>query len=369
LIVQGIGNMPSKEEVIKQIKRYYLFYGPNDYRLRERVTSLVKAVIEPGSEAFDLDRFDGNVHEAPDIVNAVSTPPVISPLRVVTLSDTEELSPTGQAFLESFLSKIPEYSVLAMTAAKIDKRSKLFKRLSSEEKGPKVTSEAVHTFSFDEFGPGDAITLISQFASERKKSISSQTAGAMVEIFGTDPYKLENEIEKMSLYIGEKAEIEKKDLAFASGLDRVETPDELPGMILDGKIGRALEFCRKAIASGISEFQIMFILRNYLIGLNLAMSIKSQSQLAGLLRTRPVLIRPKANEDFWGVVQRKAQDFYSRSRKTNQDAVAKGLTYLFRAEYSLKSARFEPEGVIELLIIALYLVFNGNKSSSELYLV
>jgi DNA polymerase III delta subunit len=359
--------MPPKDDVIMQIKRYYLFYGTNDYRLAERVRSLVKAVIDPGSEAFDLDRFDGRTADAATVVNAASTPPVISPLRVVTLANVDELSATGQGFIEMFLDKIPDYSVLAMTAERLDKRSKLFKRLASEEKSKDVPNEKVHTYHFAGPEPSEALNLVSQFATERQKEIAPQVAGAVVEMFGFNPYRLQNEVEKLALYVGEKAQIEKKDLAFASGFDRVETPDELPGMIMDGQITRALSLTRQAIASGISEFQIMFILRNYLIGLNLAYRAKGLGQLIGTIAKRPTIVRNKADEDYIVVARRKAEDFYARSRMIDQSAVAQGLIYLFRAEYSLKSARFPSEGVIELLIVALYLAFKGNKSETKLY--
>ena len=51
---------PLDSSGIAKIKRFLLFHGPNAFKLDERVSSLVKAVIEPGAEAFDLDRFDGN---------------------------------------------------------------------------------------------------------------------------------------------------------------------------------------------------------------------------------------------------------------------------------------------------------------------
>jgi DNA polymerase-3 subunit delta len=353
--------MPSKEDILKQIKRYYLFYGPNDFKLDERVASLIKNIIEPGSEAFDLDRFDGKTHDAADIINVISTPPVISPLRVVILANADDLSSSGQTFLESFLGKIPSYSTLAMTvhAVKTDKRSKLFKRLSSEEKGPKVPNDKVHAYYYSNYEPSDAAGLIVKFAADAGKTISQDATNAIVEIFGIDPYRLKNEVEKLSLFAGEKSNVEKQDLAFASGLDRAETPDELPGMILDGHLGKALEFTRRAIASGITEFQILFILRNYLTALNLAQGVKSQNQLLALMAKRPMLVRAKADEEYMAAVRRRSQEFYIRSRNIDQGSVAKGLTYMFRAEYSLKSARFAPEGVIEFLIVALYLVFRG----------
>jgi DNA polymerase III subunit delta len=337
--------MPSQDEIIKRIKRYYLFYGPNDYKLDERVASLIKAVISPGSEAFDLDRFYGKNCEISNVINSASTPPVISPLRVTILRDVDKTTSSEQGRLEAFLAKIPEYSVLAMTASKIDKRSKFFKRLASEDKS--------NSFYFDTNKPDEAIAMVIKFAFDRGKKISNAVAAIIVETYDTDPYRLENEVEKAVLFVGEKSEIEKKDLAQASGFKRVETAYDLPDLILDGKLDEALELARHAIASGISEIQIMYILKSYIQGLNVALTSGSIRNLMSALRTGPD----------------RARALYAKSQKISQGAVLKGLTYTFRAEYSLKSARFPPEAVIELLITALYLTFKGNIPKDKLYLI
>jgi DNA polymerase-3 subunit delta len=347
-----LGPEISPEDRLKKIKRYYLFYGPNGYWLDERVSSLVKVAISAGAEAFDLDRFEGKACDITQVINAISTPPVISPLRVVILANVDHLSAAGQARLESLLSRIPEYSVLAMVAAKMDRRSKLFKRLASEEKG-KADEGNAHTYYHDVYSPGEAVAIIEGFAAELGKKISSAAALGLAETFGSDPYRLKNEVDKISLYAGDKKEIDKKDLAFASGFDRVETVDDLPGLILDDKRDQALALIGRAMASGISEFQILFILRNFLWGLNAAATSKNIGQLMSMMR----------------MSQDRARDLFKRSKVVSQEAVAMGLTYIFRAEFSLKSARFSSEGVMELLVMSLCLVFGGNIPRSRLYLV
>ena len=154
---------PIDQAALAKFKRYYLFYGPNNYKLDERVRSLIKAVIEPGSEPFDLDRFDGDRVDFSKVINAASTPPVISSLRVTILTSVDKLSAQSLNRLEPFLSKIPAYSVLAMTAVKLDKRIKIFKRLAAEEK--------TNTFFFDLFKPAEAADLVVKAAANRGKFI------------------------------------------------------------------------------------------------------------------------------------------------------------------------------------------------------
>lgn len=337
--------MSSKSDTAKQIRRYYLFYGLNDYKLNERIASLVKAVVASGSESFDLDRFDGKSVELPVVVNAVSTPPVLSPLRVVALTSVDKLSAANQNYLESLLPKIPEYTVLAMTAAKPDKRSKLFKKLLAEDK--------IHSFNYEEYKPQDAAALAVKFAFDRGKKLSPDVSAMIVDIFGVEPYRLENEIEKLALFTEQKKEIEKQDLAFSAGFNRPETLFDLPDYIIKGQPGKALELTRRAIATGTNEMQILYILKNYLIGINAAQSDGDIKKIMSTL----------------GTTFFRAKDYSLKARTLNQDKVLKGLTYIFRAEYSLKSSRFPSETVIELLVIALYLALRGNIDEAKLYLM
>lgn len=334
---------PLDKSQLAKFKRYYLFYGPNDFKLDERVKSLIATVIEPGADAFDLDRFAANHIDISNVINAASTPPIMSSLRVVILTNIEKLSAGALKRLEAFLPKIPPYAVLAMTASKIDKRIKFYKQLAAQDK--------VHSYFFDLPKPGEAAGLVAEFASSRGKKVSSYIANAIVETFGADPYRLENEVEKLSLYVGDKPEIEKTDLAFASGFTHVETPYDLPELIVSGKPEQALELARAALASNVSEMHLLWILKNYLLRCNTAHALGNPKAIMSALKVP------------YGV----AQGILTSARRVSQESIIKGLTYIFRAEYSLKSARFPSEVVIELLITALSLTFKGNIPRDKLY--
>jgi len=325
-----------REDKIKRIGRYYLFYGANEYMLKQKLSSLIKTVIPPGGEAFDLDRFNGKRCEMADLLNSVCTPPAVSPLRVAILENVEKLPARALGMLCHALPKIPEYSVLAMTAEKADRRLKLFKMLLS---GDKVAYE------FNEFSHSEAANLATKFAADRGKRIDPHLVEALVGIYGTEPYRLENEIEKLALLSGEKGEIEKKDLAFASGYSRVETAYDLPELAFDGKIKEALELCGRAITSGISEIQILYILKNHLERLNSACNLRDFQELIATYR----------------IPYKAAARIFAQSRKVKPAAILSCLSYIFRAEYALKSARFPARSVIELLVVAIYRAASGNK--------
>jgi len=263
----------------------------------------------------------------------------MSPLRIVVLSDTEKLPTAGQKMLHDRLEKIPEYSVLAMTAAKADKRSALFKYLLKLDKK--------QSFLYKELGSAEAAKLAVEFASRRGKSMSPQVADILVTIFGIDPYRLENEIEKLALYTGRKEEIEKEDLAFSAGFTKIETPYDLPDLIISGQVSAALELTSKALMSGISEMQLLYILKNHFSRLCISYNSQDIKELMA-----------KCRIPFFAAKVVKGQ-----SRRVQPAAVCAALEDIFRAEYSLKSARFRPDMVIELLIMRLFLAVEGNKAA------
>jgi DNA polymerase-3 subunit delta len=331
--------MAPENDVIKKIKRYYLFHGPNPYKLNERVASLIKAAIPEGGQTFDLDRFEGKRCDIPTLLNSISTPPVIGPLRIVALADVDKIPISGQKMIEGFLDRIPEYSVLAMTAAKADKRSGLFKKL--------ISLDRKQSFEFNEFSAAEAAGLAVEFAAERGKEMSPQVADMLVAIFGVDPYRLANEVEKLALYTGRENRIEKKDLAFSAGFVKIETPYDLPDLIISGQVAAALELASRALMSGTSEIQLLYILKNHLS--RLCISHNSNDLKEVIARGRMPYFAAKT--------------VMAQSKKISQRAVLQGLAEIFRAEYSLKSARFDPEMVIAALIMRLYFAMAGNNNA------
>jgi len=264
----------------------------------------------------------------------------MSPLRLVLLHDIDKLSAASAERLKSLWTKIPPSSILVMSSLKYDKKSKLYSDFIAKKGEP----DKIHLFEFSEYEPAATLRLLSNFAESRGKHIAAETSSAMMGLFGHDIFRLENEIEKLCLYAGDKLTLEKKDMALSSGFSKVETVNDLPELIFSSALDEALSLVRRGVSSGISEMQMLFILRNSVFGLNAAKNLTNYQEL----------LRQFA-------YKKEVLDKYQRfSRQVNQLAINQQVMLVFQAEYALKSARFPADAVIEALVISLSRALKGN---------
>jgi DNA polymerase III delta subunit len=99
--------------------------------------------------------------------------------------------------------------------------------------------------------------------------------------------------------------------------------------------------------------QMLYILKNHVMALN---SARKAGSIKGLMSMHRMPLEP-------------AKQILAAASKLSQESINKGLTAIFRAEYSLKSARFPSETVMELLVMTLYLVLKGNIPKDKMYLL
>lgn len=97
---------------------------------------------------------------------------------------------------------------LVISAGKVDRRKSFFKTL--EKAGRVELFEALTAEDRD--WEVTAAALVQREAEARGKSISDMVAGALVETVGPNTAQLVAEVEKLSLYVGERSRIEQADV-------------------------------------------------------------------------------------------------------------------------------------------------------------
>jgi DNA polymerase III delta subunit len=83
-------------ERLSKFKRFYFFHGEDEYSKMQKVKSLVNLAVTKGFEDFDYHYFEGRGLDAATLVNAASSPPFGSPLRVILLRNFDKVSAKGQ---------------------------------------------------------------------------------------------------------------------------------------------------------------------------------------------------------------------------------------------------------------------------------
>jgi len=333
--------------LIAEIRRYYLFYGPEEYLKWRRIKDLIAAVITPGFESFDYAVFSGRGIDMTALINNVSSPPMGSVLRVTVLRDIEKLSPKALDLLDRFIRQIPDYSCLVLTCEKLDMRKKIFKTLLAEKKS---------CIEFKEQTPQKAAEMAMALAAEMKAELSRDNAFYLIETIGTNAGRIRQEIEKLSLYAGPKEPITRETISQMCGGSPVGTITDLPEKVASGDVAGALKILNQLLLARESEGAILYRLKDYFLKLNLAKS----SNMPSLALARAL----GYGESFVAY----AEKLRKITAKMSQRSITECLHTIYECEIALKSGRVAKDQLLRQFICRLnQAIKSGNKKQAEVY--
>ncbi|MGX8728620.1 MAG: DNA polymerase III subunit delta, partial [Lachnospiraceae bacterium] len=203
-----------------QFHRVYLLYGPEAYLRLSYANKLCEAIL-PSSDTLNYARFDGAKTEESAIIDFAETMPFLAERRLIRVQDSGFFKKAAD-HLPDYLKKIPDYAVIVFVENEIDKRSRLFKAVSS-------TGLAV------EFPIQDERTLLRWGAgilARAKLRIREDDMRYLLQRTGSDMGRLSSEINKLIHYLRgrEQEEIWREEaLAEAYALEEARMEAELYG--------------------------------------------------------------------------------------------------------------------------------------------
>jgi len=325
-------------ERISKISRFYLFHGEDEYSKMKKVKSLIDSVITKGFEDFDYHYFEGRGLDAPALINAASSPPFGSPIRVILLRNFDKVSPKGQELISRFIGLIPEYTTLVMTCGKIegnDKRKKVFKTLLADKK------------TCIEFGllPPDKISaIIRQTADELQIKIEPQALEYLIETIGNNIGILEQELIKLGIYVGPDNSIKESDIAQLTGAGIIGTVYDLPVKIAQGSTAEALRLLNNLLLTKEGEGTILFRIKEFFLRLNMAKV--ANASLYSLMK------------DFH-LFKKTAEILTMFTQKLSFGCIISCLHYIYECEIGLKSAGMKKNIILIDLVSRLCVEVNG----------
>lgn len=176
------------------LKSVYLLHGPEGYLVRRYRDKLLKAFCGNGSKKeldddMNFNSFVGKDFTQEQIIDLAETLPFFADRRVILLEDTEFFIKNGDK-LADYLGNKAESTVFIFVEGDIDKRSKLYKAITS------VGHAA-------EFRKQDEDTLkrwIVSLVKNEKKQITIRAVESLIERTAGDMELLNHELEKLFCY-------------------------------------------------------------------------------------------------------------------------------------------------------------------------
>ena len=141
--------------------------------------------------------------ELADVLDELRTPGFFAPRRVVIVRDADDFVTTHRQALESYLQKPATAAALVLLVASWPSNTRLYKLVARI--GEAIQCEAV---------AGKALVRwLHEAAARRGKQLDPQAAELLAKLTDNDLAVLDAEIEKLSLYVGRRETITKKDVS------------------------------------------------------------------------------------------------------------------------------------------------------------
>jgi DNA polymerase-3 subunit delta len=250
----------------------YIIHGEEVF-IRERALLRLKQIIHKLKGSIERVSFDNRM-DITDWTNGLYDVPMFNPIRLVIAGEFSDLKNEQVELLLEYLKKPSPDVILLLLSYKIDKRKT--KLLSILEHG--LVCEAKHPKA------EDLAMWIKGFAGERGKTIEPQAVEFLKERYDSDLARIEKELEKTSLYLGERTVIKREIIVFiATGVSSCSIFDLSPVLAAKNK-KLFLERVQKLLNAGESPILInstlMSRIKKLLLGHDALLSRVSDSELA-----------------------------------------------------------------------------------------
>lgn len=242
--------MKQINEDIKQgnFKQIYLLYGEERYLKRQYKERLRKALCGD-DDTMNTHFYEGKDISIGEIIDLAETLPFLAERRVIFLTDSGLFKSGGEKMAE-YLASPNETTYFIFTESEIDKRSKLFKTVSSRGYAA-------------EFAIQDENTLkrwVAGVLAKDNKKISESTVQLLLSKTGTDMDNIQSELEKLICYCMERDVVTSEDVETICTTRISNHIFDMINAIADRQQKRALELYYDLLALKEPPMRILFLI-------------------------------------------------------------------------------------------------------------
>lgn len=220
----------------------YLFYGEEDFLIDEAVEALIAETLPEESRTFNLDVFSATEVDPRDIVARANSFPMMMQHRVVVIKDFDRLGEKNKEKekgkerdpLRSYLENPSPTTILVLIAKKPDK----------------TIREKVETIEFSRLDENSLRRWIIERAARYGKQISREACEALTTYVGNSLRALDKEVEKISIYAGDKKTIAIDDVNAVAGVSKTFNVFELSRAVGNRDLKRSLEILDRMMEFG-----------------------------------------------------------------------------------------------------------------------
>src|SRR5215475_3266846 len=220
---------------------------------------LIDRFVPEAARAWAVSRFSADRNEVNAAVSQAQTLPMLSPIQLIFLEDTEAIESLGEKrrdeavkLLESYFENPASFTILVFEASALDQRMKLAKMLVENSLVVEVGLGEKQDDRLD-----SAVALAKIMAKEEGVDFEKGAADDLAEAVSADLQRLKTEIAKLSTYVGAKKLITRHDVATLVISEKTATVWELADMLASRQSKRAVDFLDRILREGEEPLKIL----------------------------------------------------------------------------------------------------------------
>lgn len=323
--------MKQINEDIKQgnFKQIYLLYGEERYLKRQYKERLRKALCGD-DDTMNTHFYEGKDISIGEIIDLAETLPFLAERRVIFLTDSDLFKSGGEKMAE-YLASPNETTYFVFTESEIDKRSKLFKTVSSRGYAA-------------EFAIQDENTLkrwVAGVLAKDNKKISEGTVQLLLSKTGTDMDNIQSELEKLICYCMERDVVTSEDVEAICTTRISNHIFDMINAIADRQQKRALELYYDLLALKEPPMRILFLIAR---------------QCNMLLQTKELKARGYDNRTIGskiGVPPFIAGKYLTQASRFKTSLLRNAVQQCVETETAVKSGKMNDRMSVEILILSV----------------
>ncbi|OGR89069.1 MAG: DNA polymerase III subunit delta [Elusimicrobia bacterium RIFCSPLOWO2_01_FULL_59_12] len=224
-----------------QYSAVYLFTGAEDFLIEEASKKLREARLPAEAADTNLDRLDAENVSANDILQACQTVPFLGAFRLVEVQNVSRLSGDAQKTLAEGLSRLPETTQLVLIWGKE------WRRDDAEKPLVEAVMKAGTAVIFWPLFPEHAQRWAVQRARLYKKTLTPEAAAWLVQEAGEGLRRLDQELAKAAVYVGDRPGIVREDVEACFGYEKALSPFEWLTAVRQKKTGPSMWTLRQLL--------------------------------------------------------------------------------------------------------------------------
>ena len=174
----------------KPLLHVYLAVGEDALKRRTVLERLRKRAAEYGDLDFNHDVFDGEKATGSEIAVACNTLPFASELRLVEVANAEKLAKQDSEVLCAYLAAPNASTVLALSAEKLAKNTRLYKAVAAVGKTAVIDCSSMKTY--------ELVHAVRAMAVGHGFAMTDGAAKKLVELVGEDTIRIDSELRKLA---------------------------------------------------------------------------------------------------------------------------------------------------------------------------